>query len=73
MTEEELVQNTLLDLVSPETQPTFLVHAYADETCNIEAATLYAEKLYENNMPNTLTVITNFVDGTHLRKQHDRT
>lgn len=51
LTEDEIMQNTLLDLVNENTPPAFLVHAYDDNICQIEESTLYAEKLLENNVP----------------------
>jgi acetyl esterase/lipase len=51
MTDEEFRQNTLLDLVSEDTPPTFLVHAYDDEVCNPKESTLYAEKCVEHHVP----------------------
>jgi acetyl esterase/lipase len=50
LTEEEIAENTLLNLVSEDTPPAFLVHAYDDPICKIEETTLYAEKLFENNV-----------------------
>ena len=51
MTREELEQNRLLDLVTGETPPAFLVHAYDDDVCKIEESTLYAQKVFENKVP----------------------
>jgi len=50
LTEEEMAQNRLLDLVSKDTPPAFLVHAYDDDICNVEETTLYAQKLFEHNV-----------------------
>jgi acetyl esterase/lipase len=50
LTNEEIDQNTLLDLVTANTPPTFLVHAYDDAVCNVEETTLYAKKLFEHNV-----------------------
>lgn len=50
LTQEEITQNKLLNLVSKDTPPAFLVHAYDDETCNVEETTLYAQKLFEHNV-----------------------
>jgi len=50
LTEEEVAQNKLLDLVSKDTPPAFLVHAYDDDVCNVKETTLYAQKLFENNI-----------------------
>lgn len=47
MTRKELRQNRLLDLVTKDTPPAFLVHAYDDDVCRVEESTLYAEKLFK--------------------------
>lgn len=51
MTEAEIAQNTLLDLVDKDTPPAFLVHAYDDQVCHVSESTLYAEKLFEHKVP----------------------
>ncbi len=50
LTENELTENRLLDLVNTETPPAFLVHAYDDDVCNVLESTLYAQKLYEKKV-----------------------
>ena len=50
LTDEEIVQNKLLDLVSKDTPPAFLVHAYDDDVCKVEESTLYAHKLFDHNV-----------------------
>lgn len=50
LTEEEVAKNKLLDLVSIDTPPAFLVHAYDDSVCNVKETTLYAQKLFEHNI-----------------------
>jgi acetyl esterase/lipase len=45
MTEEEVIQNTLLNLVNKDTPQAFLVHAVNDDSCRLEETTLYAQKL----------------------------
>jgi dipeptidyl aminopeptidase/acylaminoacyl peptidase len=62
MTKEEITKNTLLNLVSENTPPAFLVHACDDNTCNVEESTLYAEKLLEHNI---LTEMHLFPKGGH--------
>jgi len=44
MTDAEVAQNTLLNLVSDETPPAFLVHAYDDDVCKVKESTLYADR-----------------------------
>lgn len=51
MTDDEVAQNTLLDLVSADTPPAFLVHAWDDDVCMVEESTLYADKLFEYDVP----------------------
>jgi acetyl esterase/lipase len=50
LTEEELAQNRLLELVIPNTPPAFLVHAYDDKVCLIEESTHYADRLLEEGV-----------------------
>lgn len=50
LTEAEISQNTLIDLVSKDTPPAFLVHAYDDDVCNVEETTQYAQKLVEHQV-----------------------
>ena len=50
LTKEEITQNTLLDFVSKDTPPAFLVHAYDDDVCKVEESTLYAQKLFDQNV-----------------------
>ena len=51
MTSDELVQYKLLDWVTKESPPAFLVHAYDDDLVNIEESTLFAQKLNECKVP----------------------
>lgn len=50
MTKDEIIQNRLLDLVSSETPPAFIVHAFDDTVCNVKESTLYAQKLFEHQV-----------------------
>ncbi len=50
LTPEEIEENTLLNLVTEDTPPAFMVHAYDDEVCKVEETTLYAQKLNENKI-----------------------
>ena len=50
MTDEELLQNRLLDLVNGETPPAFLVHAYNDDLVKVEETTQFAQKLNEGKV-----------------------
>ena len=51
MTNEEVAQNTLLELVNEDTPSAFLVHAYDDDVCMVEESMLYAEKLIDKDVP----------------------
>ncbi len=62
LTSDEIEQNTLLKLVSNNTPPAFLVHAYDDEICQVEETTLYAQKLREHEV---LTEMHIFPKGGH--------
>ena len=50
LTEEEVTQNQLFDLITKDTPPAFLAHAYDDEICKVEETTLYAQKLFEHKV-----------------------
>ncbi len=50
LTQTEIAQNSLLNLVSAHTPPAFLVHSYDDDVCSVEETTAYATKLKENSV-----------------------
>ncbi|NQZ78316.1 MAG: alpha/beta hydrolase [Ekhidna sp.] len=50
LSDGEVEQNTLLNLVDAQTPPAFLVHAYDDDVCYVRETTMYADKLRENNI-----------------------
>lgn len=50
LTDEEIAQNTLLNLVTKDTPPAFLVHANDDDVCPVEETTAYAKKLLEHKV-----------------------
>lgn len=62
LTSDELEQNRLLDLVSEDTPPAFLVHAYDDDVCLVEETTLYAQQLYNHDV---LAEVHLFSKGGH--------
>ena len=62
MTRKELRQNRLLDQVSKETPPAFLVHAYDDDVCHVEESTLYAQKLFAKGIGVEMHL---FAEGGH--------
>ena len=73
MTKEELAKNNLLDLVSEDTPPAFLVHAYNDDVCKVEESTLYAEKLINNNVLVEMHLFPNGGHGFGLGRESDGT
>ena len=73
MSKEEKTQNTLLDLVSRDTPPAFLVHAYDDETCKVEESTWYAEKLCEYKVPVEMHLFQSGGHGFGLGRKEDGT
>jgi len=62
MTTEEIAKNRLLKLVSENTPPAFLVHAYDDEVCNVIESTAYANKLLNHEV---LVEMHLFTTGGH--------
>jgi len=62
MTTEEIAKNRLLKLVSENTRPACLVHAYDDEVCNVIESTAYANKLLNHEV---LVEMHLFTTGGH--------
>lgn len=50
LTDDEIAQNTLLNLVNEDSPQAFLVHAIDDDSCSLEETTLYAQKLVEHGV-----------------------
>ncbi len=50
LTPKEIEENTLLNLITKDTPPAFMVHANDDAVCKVEETMLYAQKLFENNV-----------------------
>ena len=73
LTEEELAQNTLLDLVSKDAPPAFLVHAYDDTTCHVEETTLYAQKLFDHKVPAEVHLFPKGGHGFGMGRKEDGT
>ena len=73
LTEAELVQNKLLDLVNKDTPPAFLAHAYDDEVCSVKESTLYAEKLFEHKVPVEMHLFTKGGHGFGTGRKEDGT
>jgi acetyl esterase/lipase len=73
MTPEEIAQNDLIKLVTSETAPTFLAHAYDDDVCKIEESTQYAQKLFENKVPVEMHLFTKGRHGFGMGRKSDGT
>ena len=73
LTQEEIANNKLLNLVREETPPSFLVHACDDKICNVEESTLYAQKLLEHNIPVAMHLFTRGGHGFGLGRKKDGT
>ncbi len=73
LTKEELAQNTLLNLVSEDTPPAFLVHAYDDDVCNVKESTLYAEKCVQHKVPVEMHLFPKGGHGFGVGREEDGT
>jgi len=73
MTAEEKKKNGLLGLVSENTPPAFLVHAYDDEVCKVNESTEYAQKMHEKNVLVELHLFSNGGHGFGLGRAEDGT
>jgi len=73
LTNEEINQNSLLDLVSENTPPAFLVHAYDDDVCLVEETTLYAQQLNEHNILVGVHLFSKGGHGFGLGRKEDGT
>jgi acetyl esterase/lipase len=63
----------LLDLVSKETPPTFLAHAYDDKICDVEESLLYAEKCVEHQVPVEMHLFARGSHGFGIGREEDGT
>ncbi|MEE9270649.1 MAG: alpha/beta hydrolase [Candidatus Krumholzibacteria bacterium] len=73
LTDEEVARNTLLNLVSKDTPPAFLVHASDDDVCNIKESTLYAEKCIEHDVPVEMHLFPRGGHGFGMGREEDGT
>jgi acetyl esterase/lipase len=73
MTNEEIKQNTLLELVTKDAPPAFLIHSYDDETCKVEESTWYAQKLVDNNVLVEMHLFPKGGHGFGLGRKEDGT
>jgi acetyl esterase/lipase len=73
LTGEEKTQNTLLNLVSKDTPPAFLAHAYDDDVCNVKESTLYAERCVELGVPVEMHLFPRGGHGFGVGRKEDGT
>jgi len=73
LTDEEITRNTLLNLVSGNTPPAFLVHAYDDAVCNVKESTLYADKCVEHGVPVEMHLFPRGGHGFGVGREEDGT
>lgn len=73
MTKEEITANTLLDLVTKDTPPAFLVHACDDDVCKLEETTLYFDRLIQNNVLVEMHIFPKGGHGFGLGRKSDGT
>ena len=73
VTEAEAAENNLLERVTPQTPPTFLVHACDDDMCPVEESTLYAEKLRQHGVPFEMHLFPRGGHGFGLGRAEDGT
>jgi len=73
LTPKEIDQNTLLELVTDETPPAFLAHAYDDEVCDVSESTLYAGELREYHVPVEMHLFPKGGHGFGMGRQEDGT
>ncbi len=73
LTAEEVAQNTLLNLVSKDTPPAFLAHAYDDEICGVEESLLYAEQCAKHGVPIEMHLFSRGGHGFGMGRKEDGT
>lgn len=73
MSDQEAAANNLLQQVTPQTPPTFLVHACDDDICPVEESTLYAEKLRQHGVPFEMHLFPQGGHGFGLGREEDGT
>ncbi len=68
---QQIAQNTLLNLVTPQTPPAFLAHAFDDDVCHYTESTLYSEALSKQGVEAELYLIAKGGHGFGLGRQLD--
>lgn len=69
----EAAAENLLEQVTPQTPPMFLVHACDDDMCPLEESTLYAEKLRQHGIPFEMHIFPRGGHGFGLGRAEDGT
>ncbi len=73
LTETEIASERLLDWVTHDTPPAFLMHAYDDDICYVQESTLYAEKLFAHGVPVEMHLFAKGGHGFGLGRDEDGT
>jgi acetyl esterase/lipase len=73
LTDKEVANNRLLDLVTKNTPPAFLVHAYDDDVCKVEETTLYAQQLFEHKVSVEMHLFPKGGHGFGMGRREDGT
>lgn len=73
LTEDEIANERLLDWVTQDTPPAFLIHAYDDDICFVEESTLYADKLFAHGVPVEMHLFAKGGHGFGLGRAADGT
>jgi len=73
LTEAEIASERLLDFVTQDTPPAFLMHAYDDDICYVQESTLYAEKLFAQGVPVEMHLFAKGGHGFGLGREEDGT
>ncbi|MCJ7552262.1 MAG: alpha/beta hydrolase [Ignavibacteriaceae bacterium] len=73
MTEEEIAKNELINLVTDDTPPAFLIHAYNDNVCKVKETTLYSQKLFEHRVPVEMHLFPRGGHGFGMGRKEDGT
>jgi len=73
LTPEEKAKNRLVELVTQETPPSFLAHAYDDDVCNIKESTDYANALREHQVGVEMHLFPEGGHGFGLGRKEDGT
>ncbi|WND03870.1 alpha/beta hydrolase [Temperatibacter marinus] len=73
MTAHEIKANRLLNLVTENTVPAFLVHSMDDDVCHYSESTLYAEQLAKHKVPMEMHLFPKGGHGFGLGRAEDGT